>query len=137
VQKETPAILRTEQLSKIWIEEKARSDQLVVDLGRRTADERIARLILNLADRLTQRGLAQPDTAEMDFPLRQHHIADATGLTPGHVTKVLTDFRKNGLIVISDRPLTIRDPAGFRRVALTAGGGNFRRNALKAPRKPD
>jgi CRP/FNR family transcriptional regulator len=107
-----------EQLSKIWIEEKARSDQLVVDLGRRTADERIARLILNLADRLAQRGMAQPDTAEMDFPLRQHHIADATGLTPVHVSKVLTEFRKNGLIDISDRSLTIRDPAGFRRVAL-------------------
>lgn len=107
-----------EQLSKIWIEEKARSDQLVVDLGRRTADERIARLILNLADRLAQRGLAQPGTAEMDFPLRQHHIADATGLTPVHVSKVLTEFRKNGLIDISDRSLTILDPAGFRRVAL-------------------
>ena len=107
-----------EKLSKVWIEEKARSDQLVVDLGRRTADERIARLILNLAERLTQRGLAQSETAEMDFPLRQHHIADATGLTPVHVSKVLTEFRKNGLIHISDRSLTILDLAGFRRVAL-------------------
>jgi CRP/FNR family transcriptional regulator, anaerobic regulatory protein len=107
-----------ERLSKIWIEEKARSDQLAVDLGRRTADERIARLILNLAERMTQRGLAQSETAEMDFPLRQHHIADATGLTPVHVSKVLTEFRKNGLIDISDRSLTILDPAGFRRVAL-------------------
>ncbi len=107
-----------EQLSKVWIEEKARSDQLVVDLGRRTADERIARLILNLAERLTQRGLAQSETAEMDFPPRQHHIADATGLTPVHVSKVLTEFRKNGLIDISDRSLTILDLAGFRRVAL-------------------
>jgi CRP-like cAMP-binding protein len=35
-----------------WVEEKTRADQLIVDLGRRTADERIARLILNLVDRL-------------------------------------------------------------------------------------
>ena len=87
---------------------------------RRTADERIARLMLNLADRLARRGMTRVDASaaiEMEFPLRQHHIADATGLTPVHVSKVLSEFRRNGLIRISDRSLTILDPAGFRRVA--------------------
>jgi len=54
---------------------------------------------------------------EMEFPLRQHHIADATGLTPVHVSKVLSEFRRNGLVKISDRSLAILDPTGFRRVA--------------------
>jgi CRP/FNR family transcriptional regulator len=84
---------------------------------RRTADERIARLILNLAERLSERGMVQSATMEIDFPLRQHHIADATGLTPVHVSKVLTEFRRSGLINISDRALTIVDPVAFRRVA--------------------
>jgi len=107
-----------EKLSGAWIEEKQRSDQLIADLGRRTADERIARLILNLSDRLARRGMTfQGENVEMDFPLRQHQIADATGLTPVHVSKVLSEFRRNGLIRISDRSLTILDPAGFRRVA--------------------
>jgi CRP/FNR family transcriptional regulator, anaerobic regulatory protein len=109
-----------ERLSRAWIEEKDRADQLIVDLGRRTADERIARLMLNLADRLARRGMTKVDATsaiEMEFPLRQHHIADATGLTPVHVSKVLSEFRRNGLIRISDRSLSILDPAGFRRVA--------------------
>jgi CRP/FNR family transcriptional regulator, anaerobic regulatory protein len=107
-----------EKLSKAWIEEKERADQLIVDLGRRTADERIARLILALSQRLAQRGMTVGgETAEMEFPLRQHHIADATGLTPVHVSKVLSEFRRNGLIRISDRSLAILDPQGFRRVA--------------------
>jgi len=116
-----------DKLSPLWSEEKGRADRLIVDLGRRTADERIARLILELADRLARRGMtrAKSPTAidksataiEMDFPLRQHHIADATGLTPVHVSKVLSAFRRDGLINISDRALTILDPAGFRRVA--------------------
>ena len=106
-----------EQLLKAWTEETLRADQLIVDLGRRTADERIARLILNLAARLAERGMVRSETMEMDFPLRQHHIADATGLTPVHVSKVLTEFRRSGLINISDRSLTILDPVGFRRVA--------------------
>jgi CRP/FNR family transcriptional regulator, anaerobic regulatory protein len=107
-----------ERLASAWIEEKQRTDQLIVDLGRRTADERIARLILNLSERLARRGMTvEGETVEMEFPLRQHHIADATGLTPVHVSKVLTEFRRNGLIRISDRSLTILDQAGFRRVA--------------------
>jgi CRP-like cAMP-binding protein len=106
------------QVSKAWLEEKQRSDQLIVDLGRRTADERIARLILNLSERLAERGATtKKEMTEMEFPLRQHHIADATGLTPVHVSKVLSEFRRNGLIKISDRSLTILNPTGFRRVA--------------------
>jgi CRP/FNR family transcriptional regulator, anaerobic regulatory protein len=106
-----------ERLLKTWTEETLRADQLIVDLGRRSADERIARLILNLAERLAERGMVQSETMEMDFPLRQHHIADATGLTPVHVSKVLTEFRRHGLLNISDRSLTVLDPMGFRRIA--------------------
>jgi len=102
---------------KEWVDEKARADQLIVDLGRRTADERIARLILSLGDRLSKRDMVRGNPPEFDFPLRQHHIADATGLTPVHVSKVLTEFRRNGLINISERSITILDPTGFSRVA--------------------
>ena len=106
-----------EKVSKAWLEEKARLDQLIVDLGRRTAEERIARLILGLQQRLARRGMVQPESMEMDFPLRQHHIADAVGLTPVHVSKVLSEFRRSGILKVSDRSLTIVEPAGFRRIA--------------------
>jgi len=110
-----------EKFAKAWVEEKDRADQLVVDLGRRMASARIARLIWNLAERLVSRGMMAstgPGRAlEMEFPLRQHHIADATGLTPVHVSKNMTDFRRDGLIAMNDRTLTILDPAGLRRVA--------------------
>lgn len=104
-----------EALSLLWIGEKEGADRLAIDLGRRTAEERIARLILSLMERLATRGLAQGAT--MDFPLRQHHVADATGLTPVHVSKLLTDFRRRGLIRISDRSLEIVDDAALRRIA--------------------
>ena len=104
-----------EKLSKAWINEKVQSDQLAVDLGRRTAEERIARMILSLMERLAKRGMVEGQTFE--FPLRQHHIADATGLTPVHVSKVLSEFRRGNLIEITDRSVTIRDPDRFRRIA--------------------
>jgi CRP/FNR family transcriptional regulator, anaerobic regulatory protein len=104
-----------DKISRLWIDGKLRTYDLAVDLGRRTADERIARLILGLKDRLTSRGLAQGET--IDFPLRQHHVADATGLTAVHVSKVLSEFRRRGLIEINDRCLTILKPAEFQRIA--------------------
>jgi CRP/FNR family transcriptional regulator, anaerobic regulatory protein len=104
-----------EKVSKVWSEERAQFDQMALDLGRRTADERIARLILSLADRLAKRGLRNGDT--MEFPLRQRHIADATGLTPVHVSKVLGEFQRAGMFEIGGRTLTINDEMELRRAA--------------------
>ena len=109
----TPGLIDT--LLKIRNDETAHADHLTVDLGQRGAAERIARLIINLSERLTQRGLVQDGV--MDFPLRQHHIADATGLTVVHAGKVLSEMRRAGLVTIDGRTLTLSDPDGLRRLA--------------------
>ena len=104
-----------DRFSKIWIDERLQADQLALDLGRRTASERIARQILNLAERLAKRGMMSGQ--KMEFPLRQRHIADATGLTPVHVSKVLGEFQRARLIEISSRSLTILNEAELRITA--------------------
>jgi len=103
-------------LARMWFREKRRTEELVVDLGRRSASERIARLIIGLVERLQERSMTS-GPFEVDFPLRQHHIADATGLTPVHVNKLLSEFRRKELIRLSDRSLAILDPAAFRAAA--------------------
>src|SRR5690242_10285186 len=90
--------LMAETLLNVWIEEKRRADELIIDLGRRPAAERVARLILGLLERLQKRGMTTGGSFEVDFPLRQHHIADAVGLTPVHVNKLLTDLRRGRVI---------------------------------------
>ena len=105
-----------EQVLNAWIAEQTSSDRQIVDLGRRSGEERIARLILNLAQRLKVRDMMR-DPTNMDFPLRQHHIADATGLTQVHVSKVVSDFRRNGLVEFRQRSLSILDIEGLRRRA--------------------
>ncbi|HEY0302523.1 MAG TPA: Crp/Fnr family transcriptional regulator, partial [Rhizomicrobium sp.] len=64
-------------MARMLAEETARADRLAIDLGRRGAAARIANLILALTERLRKRGMMAGQT--MDFPLRQHHIADAAG----------------------------------------------------------
>lgn len=87
----------------------------ISDLGRRNAVGRIAQLILELEGRLARRNLVQNHAFE--FPLRQEHIADATGLTGAHVNRVLSEMRKNDLIDLVPRRLRILDYERLVRVA--------------------
>lgn len=95
-------------------EEKHRLDELVLDLGRRKASQRVARLILELMDRVTGHGAVREQT--FNFPLRQSQIADATGLTAAYVNQVLKEFRKRRLIRFEKRSMTVLDSAKLRRM---------------------
>jgi len=110
-------LARPEALSSFingCVEEKHRLDELVLDLGRRKASQRVARLILELTDRITRHG-AVPEQS-FNFPLRQSQIADTTGLTAPYVNQVLKEFRDKRLIRFEKRSLTVLDSAKLRRM---------------------
>lgn len=100
---------------KLCSHDRALTDQTMLSLGRRTARERIARLILEIWGRLSERGLN--DGQKIDFHLRLRHIADATGLTPVHVSKVLRTFRRAGIINLQNRSLAILNIRELRQAA--------------------
>ncbi len=95
--------------------EKDEADQLATNLGRRRAEERIARLFLHLQERLETRGLAL--NGALPIPLRQQQIADATGLTPVHVNRVIGSMRSHGLIEMADGILKIANLSALQRLA--------------------
>jgi CRP-like cAMP-binding protein len=90
----------------------ALSDERLSDLGRRTAKERIARLVLDIHDQMAVRGKVNGDVFR--FYLRQEHIADALGLTKVHVSRTLQALRHEGLLEISRQTATILDLRGLR-----------------------
>ena len=91
------------------------ADQLVTDMGRRSAEQRIARLILSLMSRLAARKQVHDNAFE--FPLRQQHIADATGVTSVHVSRIISQMRDSGLIDIRARKLKVLRPAELQRMS--------------------
>jgi len=95
-------------------------EQRLTDLGRRTAHERVARLILRLYERLTMRNAT--DGLTFDFPLRQQHIGDVLGLTSVHVSRVLRQLQTARLIDRSSQKLTILNQDGLKAIA---GGGDI------------
>jgi len=87
----------------------------LVDLGRRSASERIAHFLLELLTRLQAVGLAEDQSYKI--PLTQELIADALGLSVPHVNRVLRRLREDNLVVIEDQRVTIRDLDGLSELA--------------------
>jgi CRP-like cAMP-binding protein len=79
----------------------------VLNVGRRDSRSRIAHLLCEFAVRLESQGLAE-DHAYV-LPMTQEQIADATGLTPVHVNRVLKALQADGLIVRDRRRLSFPD----------------------------
>ena len=53
----------------------------------------------------------------VDFPLTQEQLADCTGLTAVHTNRTLQSLRKDGLIQLNARSLTVLDWESMREVA--------------------
>jgi len=86
-------------------DEHAGAIELITVLGTCSAEERIAYLLQHLAQRLKARSVIRDQS--YPFPLRLRHIADALGLTPVHVSRVLSHFRDRGLCVLSNGILNV------------------------------
>jgi len=93
-------------------DETERIAEMVVDLGRRSAHQRVARLLLTLMERLEKSEMVRDQA--FNFPLRQTHIADALGLTTPYVNQVLNVFREKRLISFEKRSLTILNAEELR-----------------------
>ena len=79
----------------------------IVSLGRRPADKRTAHLLCEMLLRLQAVGLTNDDSFEL--PLTQEELADTMGISVVHVNRVLQQFRREGLITLEGKRLTIKD----------------------------
>jgi CRP-like cAMP-binding protein len=85
----------------------------ITRLGRLSAHERIEDLFLELLERLDLAGLAEG--GGFAIPLTQEQLADAVGLTPVHVNRMLQQARQAGALTWRAGILTLRDPRAVRR----------------------
>jgi len=76
-----------------------------MNLGQRTALERMAHLFCEIFFRLRIAGLTRKESC--DFPLTQADLADATGLSKVHVNRTLQELRSAGLIVLKGKMLAV------------------------------
>jgi CRP-like cAMP-binding protein len=94
----------------------------ITNVGRRDAHAAMCHLLCEFTRRLEVAGLAHRDG--YDLPMTQEQLADALGVTPVHVNRVLRELEAQGLIIRDKRFVRVpnwealRTAAGFNELYL-------------------
>ena len=100
-----------------WLGSRSESfvDENLTSVGRRTAAERVAALIVTLYKRAKVLGMVEDET--FAFPPTQQHIADALGLSLVHTNKTLARLRRMGMFKQNNGTITLLNPRILERIA--------------------
>ena len=90
-------------------------EERVASIGRRSAHERLAHILLELYLRLELVGEANADA--FTLPLTQEHLADLLGLTSIHVNRVLRRLKKEGLVATEARTIRLLSRERLMQIA--------------------
>lgn len=104
-----PAILMRINEHLLW--DQFRVQDLLTSIGRTSAIERVAHLLLMLFLRASQR-MPEPGD-KLSVPLTQQTISDTVGLSLEHVCRTLRHLKEDGILALERRQLTILDPEGL------------------------
>ena len=94
-----PSIARAMYVAQLTDEGTLR--EWIVSMGRRSSIERVAHLVCELYLRAHWIGLAE--SAQLALPLSQVVLADALGMTPVHINRVLKELRLSGAMALPPR----------------------------------
>lgn len=105
----------TERLARVFAGAAAAQQGRMIDqmvrLGRQTAYERMAHLLLELHGRLAEIGETRGDSFHL--PVKQEILADALGLSLVHVNRTLQQMRRDRLIDMRGAQMTLVDRAAL------------------------
>ena len=112
----------------------AREEAIVAErllsLGRRTALERTAHLIVELLRRLSVVDMATD--GRFILPVTQEILADALGLSIVHMNRTLRRLRDSGLIDLTGQRITVNDP---RQLASVGQFDELYLHLIRAPKR--
>jgi CRP-like cAMP-binding protein len=100
--------LQEEMIAREWL----------VNIGQRTALERLAHLLCEIFTRMQTVGLT--DGGRCELPVTQVELADTLALSTVHVNRTLQELRRQGLVSLSSGILEIHDFGALQSVALFA-----------------
>jgi CRP-like cAMP-binding protein len=117
--------------------EEAIAREWLVNIGQRTALERLAHLLCEIFIRMHAVGMT--DRGRCELPLTQVELADSVALSTVHVNRTLQELRRRGLVSLSSGMLEIHDfdalqaLAGFNGDYLHPSRGQPQRARRFAP----
>lgn len=109
--REIPALQRN--FHRLISREIVRDRGVMMLLGNMKAEERLAAFLLNLSQRLVQRGL--PGN-HFKLPMTREEIGNYLGMKLETVSRTFTRLHEAGLIENNKKQITLKDPAGLQAV---------------------
>jgi CRP-like cAMP-binding protein len=103
------------ELNRLLAIEDATTRQWLLNVGHRSAFERLAHLLCECFARLSAVGLGTRSSCVLS--ITQRDIADALALSPVHVNRTLMELRRLGLVEFSSRQLMIPDLHALQEAA--------------------
>ena len=94
-------------LGRAGLVRQAITSEWQINVGMRTASERVSHLLCEIYTRLESVGLTNNRTFKL--PLTQAQLADSLALSAVHVNRTLMDLRRRELVDVRDRVVTILD----------------------------
>jgi CRP-like cAMP-binding protein len=87
----------------------------ITSIGRTTAPQRIAALLVHIHDRLKL--VDERNGRSFELPLTQEELAQATGLTAVHINRTFQELDRMEIIQRRDRRITLTDLRALRELA--------------------
>jgi CRP/FNR family transcriptional regulator len=109
------------QMYRLLSKEIGHDTDLLLLLGKRNAEERLATFILSFSKRLQKRGLSATD---FHLSMSRHEIGNYLGLAVETVSRLFTRFQDDGLMVVDRKHIRVLDS---RALETLAGGSGFSR----------
>ena len=102
------------QLLKIMSREILHDQSLLMLLGKKSAEERLAALLLSLSGRYAKRGFSPTD---FHLSMSRNDIGNYLGLAVETVSRLFSRFQEEGLLEVQRKHIEIRDLPRLRAVA--------------------
>lgn len=102
------------QLLRLTAREIQHDQRALLMLGQKSAEQRLATLLLNLSARLQQRGLS---ATQFRLSMPRGDIANYLGLAVETVSRLLARFQEQGLLQVTGREVTLLDPTRLQLLA--------------------
>src|SRR5512143_648956 len=117
------------QLLRIMSQEILHDHSLLTLLGKRSAEERLAALLVSLSERYRQRGFSP---TELTLSMSRNDIANYLGMVVETVSRLFTRFQEEGILHVDRKQVRIIAPDLLNTVASSA---QSLRSSLEATEK--
>jgi CRP/FNR family transcriptional regulator len=114
------------QLLKIMSKEILHDQSLLMLLGKKSAEERLAALLLSLSSRYRQRGFSATD---FHLSMSRNDIGNYLGLAVETVSRLFSRFQEEGLLDVQRKHIGIADLPRLKAIANARHGTKTKENA--------